>query len=166
MMHGLSALVFNAQSASLGAARRTIKLPRGDKLESVRVDYSTSVVICSQLASLGLAGTHPTDLRPASADPKRWPHLPRYNDFVAYVKRKAQGSLRDWVLNVPEMLTSSRSRNIFIAAEQWSTVEPGVVDKRAYYQHPSLRAKATGKRNVAMHCMVSGVSGVSAWCVR
>jgi hypothetical protein len=137
---------------------RSISLPGGDIVQTVRVDFSTGVIINSPLASLGLAGTHPIDLNPASANLKRWPHLPRYKDYVAYVKRKAQGSLKEWSNSVPEMLKSSRSRNIFIAAEQWATVVPGVVDELSLYQHPKLQKKNTGKLNATVHYCIGIVA--------
>jgi quinol monooxygenase YgiN len=114
-------------------------------MDTLRVDFSTAMVICSPLASLELAGTHPIDLRPDDADPNRWPHLPRYNDYEAYIKRKAKESLNEWSARVPEMLTSSESSPIFAAAEQWDTILPGVVDRRSFYQHPKLRQVKTGK---------------------
>lgn len=111
--------------ASLCIAYRSTKLPSGASLDRLKVEYSTALISSSERASLNFCADHPTDLRPETADAARWPHLPKYDDYLVYINNKAQSSLLAWMESDPRMATSSMS-TIFLAAGRWSTLEPGV----------------------------------------
>jgi hypothetical protein len=139
----------NALATSLCTATlRGTVLPSGATLCNLRVLFSTAAISRGEEAPMLLCAGHPSDLRPATADVRRWPHLPRYDDYLLYIHRKAQMSLKAWSESDPRMAASTLS-TVFTGVERWTTDEPGLVSRSHGFQHPGLLKRSTGTRSTS-----------------